>query len=162
MWYRPGMTSTDGAQWLSDEERGAWLALSGLVMQLDAALDAQLRRDAGIGHFEYTVLAALSEASGRTLRMSELALLAHGSLPRLSQAVTRLERRGWVGRAPDPDDGRYTLATLTDEGLDKVVATAPGHVKEVRRLIFDPLTKAQVHQLTTIGHRVIRAIGSGG
>lgn len=154
------MTSTDDPQWLSDEERGAWLALSGLVMQLDAALDAQLRRDAGIGHFEYTVLAALSEAPGRTLRMSELALLAHGSLPRLSQAVTRLEGRGWARRAPDPDDGRYTLATLTDEGLDKVVATAPGHVKEVRRLIFDPLTKSQVNQLTTIGHRVIRAIGS--
>jgi DNA-binding MarR family transcriptional regulator len=152
------MTSIEEPQWLTAEERGAWLALSSLVMKLDVALDTQLRRDAGIGHFEYTVLAALSEASGRTLRMSELAVLAHGSLPRLSQAVSRLEKRNWVRRAPDPADGRYTLATLTEEGLEKVVATAPGHVREVRRLIFDPLTKTQVQQLATIGHRVIRAI----
>lgn len=69
-----------------------------------------------------------------------------------------MEKRNWVRRAPDPADGRYTLATLTEEGLDKVVATAPGHVREVRRLIFDPLGKTQVQQLATIGHRVIRAI----
>ncbi|HEY2058616.1 MAG TPA: MarR family transcriptional regulator [Amycolatopsis sp.] len=152
------MTSTEEPQWLTAEEQGAWLALSSLVMKLDVALDTQLRRDAGLGHFEYTVLASLSEAPGRTLRMSELAMLAHGSLPRLSQAVARLEKRNWVRRAPDPADGRYTLATLTEEGLDKVVATAPGHVREVRRLIFDPLGKNQVQQLATIGHRVIRAI----
>ena len=152
------MTSTEEPQWLTAEEQGAWLALSSLVMKLDVALDTQLRRDAGLGHFEYTVLASLSEAPGRTLRMSELAMLAHGSLPRLSQAVARLEKRNWVRRAPDPADGRYTLATLTEEGLEKVVATAPGHVREVRRLIFDPLSKTQVQQLATIGHRVVRAI----
>jgi hypothetical protein len=39
-----------------------------------------------------------------------------------------------------------------------VVATAPGHVNEVRRLVFDPLTKAQTGQLTTIGKRIVRAI----
>ena len=48
--------------------------------------------------------------------MSVLAALADGSLPRLSQVVARLERRGLVRRHPDPDDGRYTLATLTDAG----------------------------------------------
>ncbi|SEP47072.1 MarR family winged helix-turn-helix transcriptional regulator [Amycolatopsis saalfeldensis] len=156
------MTSIEEPRWLSAEERGAWLALSSLVMKLDVALDTQLRRDAGIGHFEYTVLASLSEASGHKLRMSELAVLAHGSLPRLSQAVARLEKRNWVRRAPDPADGRYTFANLTEEGLEKVVATAPGHVEEVRRLIFDPLSKTQVQQLAAIGHRVIRAIDAEG
>jgi MarR family protein len=80
-----------------------------------AALDAQLRCDAGISHFEYQVLALLSEAPGRTLRMSELATMAEGSLPRLSQVVARMEQRGWVRRTPDPADGRYTLAILTDQ-----------------------------------------------
>jgi len=46
----------------------------------------------------------------------------------------------------------------TDAGLDKVVAAAPGHVEEVRRLVLDPLTKAQVKQLTAIGARILRAI----
>jgi DNA-binding MarR family transcriptional regulator len=78
--------------------------------------------------------------------------------PRLSQVVGRLERRGWVRRTPDPTDGRSTLAILTDAGWDKVVATAPGHVAEVRRLVFDALTKAQHRQLRDIGRRVVRAI----
>jgi DNA-binding MarR family transcriptional regulator len=90
--------------------------------------------------------------------MSELAVLAEGSLSRLSQVVARLEEKNWVRRTPDPVDGRYTLAILTDDGWHKVVATAPGHVNEVRRLVFDPLTKTQTNQLTTIGQRIMRAI----
>ena len=121
-------------------------------------LDAQLGRDSGLSHFEYSVMAILSEAHDRTRRMSELAVLADGSLSRLSQAVSRLGRQRWVRRAPDPTDGRCTLATLTDQGWDKVAAAAPGHVREVRRAVFDPLTKAQVQQLTTIGQRMLRAI----
>ncbi|WP_457963655.1 MarR family transcriptional regulator [Arthrobacter sp. D1-29] len=152
------MDATQEPRWLTPEERDAWLALTSVIMRLPSALDAQLQRDAGISHFEYHVMAGLSESKGRTARMSELAVIAEGSLPRLSQVVGRLEKRGWVRRRPDPTDGRYTLAILTDEGWDKVVKTAPGHVEEVRTLVFDPLTKAQVQQLTNIGRRVTRAI----
>jgi DNA-binding MarR family transcriptional regulator len=148
----------DEPRWLNAEERLAWLTLGSVTMRLLPALDAQLRRDAGISHFEYQVMAALSEAPEHTLRMSELAVLAEGSLSRLSQVVARLEEKNWVRRTPDPADGRYTLAILTDHGWDKVVAAAPGHVNEVRRLVFDPLTKAQTNQLTTIGQRIMRAI----
>ena len=145
-------------RWLDAEESRAWRALAKTLERLPAALDAQLRRDAGISHFEYQVLALLSEAPGRTLRMSELATQAGSSLPRLSQVVARLERRGWVRRTPDPADGRYTLATLTGQGHAKLTQAAPGHVQEVRRLVFDPLTKTQSRQLREIGRRIIRAI----
>jgi DNA-binding MarR family transcriptional regulator len=155
------MDAPQEPRWLDAEERQAWLALAKTLVRLPAALDAQLRRDAGISHFEYQVLALLSEAPGRTLRMSELATLADGSLPRLSQVVARLEQRGWVRRAPDPADGRYTLATLTDQGLAKVTQAAPGHVQEVRRLVFDPLTKTQSRQLRDISRRIMRAIDPG-
>jgi DNA-binding MarR family transcriptional regulator len=144
--------------WLDIEEGQAWRALASTLIRLPAALDAQLRRDAGISHFEYQILALLSEAPGRTLRMSELAMQAEGSLPRLSQVVARLEQRGWVRRTPDPADGRYTLAILTDQGRAKLTEAAPGHVKEVRRLVFDPLTKAQSRQLREIGRRIMHAI----
>jgi DNA-binding MarR family transcriptional regulator len=103
-------------------------------------------------------MAGLSEAPERTRRMSDIAAFADGSLSRLSQVVSRLERKGWVRRSPDPTDGRYTLATLTGAGWDKVVETAPGHVGDVRRLVFDPLTKAQVRQLTNIGQRIVHAV----
>ncbi len=152
------MATSDEPQWLNDEERQAWLTLASLLVQLGPALDAQLRRDAGITHFEYNVMSVLSEATDRTRRMSEIAVLADGSLSRLSQVVTRLEKKGWLRRSPDPTDGRYTLATLTDEGWDKVVETAPGHVNEVRRLVLDPLTKTQIQQLTTIGQRILKVV----
>jgi DNA-binding MarR family transcriptional regulator len=152
------MDAPQDPRWLDAEERQAWLALASALNRLPVALDAQLRRDAGISHFEYQVLALLSEAPGRTLRMSALATLAEGSLPRLSQVVARLERPGWVRRTPDPADGRYTLAILTDQGLAKVTEAAPGHVQEVRRLVFDPLTKTQSRPLREIGRRIMRAI----
>ena len=152
------METPSEPRWLDAEERQTWLALVAMLIKLQSALDTQLQRDAGISHFEYQVLAALSEAPERTLRMSMLAWVSEGSLQRLSQVVGRLEKRGWVRRTPDPADGRYTLAILTEEGWAKVVATAPGHVGAVRGLVFDSLTKAQSRQLRDIGRRVVRAI----
>jgi len=145
---------TEDAPWLDAEEMEAWRVLASVMGRLDAALDAQLRADAGLSHFDYVVLSALSEAPDRTLRMSELAFMAEGSLSRLSQVVSRLENKGWVHRSPDPADGRYTLATLTESGWATVVAAAPQHVREVRRLVFDPLTRAQVRQLAAIAARI--------
>lgn len=153
-----GKTVPGEPRWLNADEQHAWMTLTSLMIRLESALDAQLRRDAGIRHFEYGVMAALSQSPDRTLRMSTLASVADGSLSRLSQVVSRLEKKGWVHRSPDPGDGRYTLATLTDAGNEKVVATAPGHVAEVRRLVFDGITKTQTQQLTIIGQRILNAI----
>ena len=145
-------------RWLNADEMQSWLALARLLIRLPNALDAQLQRDAGLSHFEYQVLAMLSEAPDRTMRMSELAVVANGSLSRLSHAVNRLEKRGWVLRKPSAGDGRITLASLTEDGWAKIVESAPGHVEAVRSLVFDPLTGAQVKQLREIGQRVLRAI----
>ncbi|MFF3380328.1 MarR family winged helix-turn-helix transcriptional regulator [Streptomyces sp. NPDC002680] len=151
--------SDDEPRWLNTEESEAWFALAHALVRLPTALDTQLQRDEGISHFEYQVLAGLSMAPEGNLRMSELALFADGSLSRLSHVVKRLEQREWVCRVPDPDDGRYTRAILTDKGRQKVVEAAPGHVAEVRRLVFDPLTKGQQRQLRDIGRRINNAIG---
>ncbi|WP_432838289.1 MarR family winged helix-turn-helix transcriptional regulator [Dactylosporangium sp. CA-092794] len=153
---------TDEPRWLDQDEQNTWVTLFSVLVRLPGTLDAQLQRDAGINLFEYMTLAGLSVAPERRLRMSLLAAISEGSLPRLSQAIGRLEKRGWVRRSPDPDDGRYTLAILTDEGLEKVVETAPGHVAEVRRLVFDPLTKAQPRQLHDICGRIMRTVDPDG
>src|ERR1700761_6116355 len=140
--------------WLNADERDAWIPLVGVFVKLPAALDAQLQRDAGLSHFEYMVLSRLSEADGHTLRMSDLAILANGSLSRLSHVVTRLEGRGWVRRESCPGDGRYTNAVLTDDGWAKVQATAPGHVAAVRSLVIDALDPEQVEQLRDISQAI--------
>jgi DNA-binding MarR family transcriptional regulator len=156
------MENPDEPRWLDSEEQETWLALVSMLIRLPAALDAQLQRDAGISHFEYQVLAGLSMRPEHTLRMSDLAMFTEGSLSRLSQVVGRLEKHGWVRRTPDPTDGRYTLAILTDDGWSKVVATAPGHVDAVRRFVFDPLTRTQQRQLREVGRRVMRAVDPNG
>jgi DNA-binding MarR family transcriptional regulator len=145
-------------RWLSADERAAWLSLAGLLMKLPTALDAQLRRDAGLSHFDYMVLAMLSEAPGQVLRMSELAALANGSLSRLSHVIAKLEREGWVRRESCPGDGRRTNAILTDLGHAKIASAAPGHVQTVRSLVIDALTGAQLGQLQQIGSRILPRI----
>jgi DNA-binding MarR family transcriptional regulator len=145
-------------RWLDAGERQAWLALTGVLYRMPEALDAQLQRDAGLSNFEYGVLAWLSEAPDGTMRMSELAARAEGSLPRLSQVVARMEKRGLIRRTPDPADGRANLAILTTDGRSLVTQTAPGHVETVRHLVFDQLTKAQTRQLGDICRRIMHAI----
>jgi DNA-binding MarR family transcriptional regulator len=158
---RPAPGTDAEPPWLTDDERDAWIRLVGVFIKLPAALDAQLQRDAGISHFEYMVLSRLSEASDHTLRMSDLAVLANGSLSRLSHVVTRLERRGWVRREACPGDGRYTNAVLTDEGMAKVEATAPGHVAAVRDLVIDALRPEQVGQLRDISQAIMGRVIPG-
>lgn len=145
-------------RWLDADERDAWLTLVALALRLFPALDSQLKRDAGMTHYDYQVLAVLSEAPRHTLRMSVLAASTEGSLPRLSQVVARLEKLGWVRRTPDPDDGRSTLAVLTPVGLRVLESAAPGHVDRVRQLVIDPLTRTQLRQLSTAGKRILRAV----
>jgi len=142
-----GRVSEEEPRWLSPEELAVWMKFSVVLVRLPQELDAQLQRDAGLSWFEYLVLAGLSEAPERTMRMSRLAVLANGSLSRLSHVVKRLETRGWVVRRACPEDGRFTNATLTDDGWEKVVATAPGHVAAVRRFFAEVLEPEQLQHL---------------
>ena len=149
-------------EWLDETEREAWLRLVAVVELLPGALEAQLRAESGLTHFEYFVLAMLSEAPERTLRMTSLALRTNATLPRLSHVVRRLEERGLVERFPCPEDGRATNARLTDAGWDVVVAAAPGHVATVRRNVLDPLTREQVSQLRDIADALLARLDPAG
>ena len=142
-------------RWLEGIEAEAWLRLIGVIIRLPAAMDTQLQRDAGLSHFEYIVMVNLSNAADHVLRMSQLAAQCHSSLSRLSHVVARLERRGWLTREPCPDDGRATLATLTDAGFAKLAAAAPGHVEAVRSFVIDALDPEQLRALATIGDTIL-------
>lgn len=134
------------------------MTLAALMFKLPGALDYQLQRDSGLTHFEYTVLAGLSESPERSLRMSNLAGFANGSLSRLSHVVKRLERRGFVERRPSEDDRRITVATITDAGFEQLVAAAPGHVATVRKYVIDALSPEQLQQLKVIGDQILEKV----
>jgi DNA-binding MarR family transcriptional regulator len=142
-------------RWLDQDEQRTWRSFLATSELLYAALDRQLQRDAGITHASYIVLAMLSEAPDRSLRMSDLAVKANSSPSRLSHAVARLEERGWVRRRPAPKDGRGTVAVLTDAGWDMLAETAPGHVAAVREHLFNRLTPEQVRLLGDICSTVL-------
>jgi len=149
-------------EWLNEQEMSGWLRLMAVVELLPGVLDAQLRRDAALSHFDYQVLAMLSEAPDRTLRMTALAAHTNATLPRLSHVVGRLEERGLVERRPCPQDRRATNARLTAAGWTKVVQTAPGHAATVRHHVVDALTPAQVLQLGEICEAVLHRIDTDG
>jgi DNA-binding MarR family transcriptional regulator len=151
----------DEVRWLEPDELQTWMTLAALMFKLPGALDYQLQRDSGLTHFEYLVLAGLSESPDRRRRMSDLAGFANGSLSRLSHVVKRLEKRGFVERFPSPEDGRITVAAITDAGYGELVAAAPGHVATVRQYVIDALTPEQLGQLKTIGDQILQKVDPG-
>ena len=147
----------DGVPWLDPEELEAWISLVALLELLPSAIDAQLKRDAGVNLFEYSILAGLSESADRTMPMSQLALFVSGSLSRLSHAISRLESKGWVERVAS-GSGRQTDVRLTDVGWDAITGFAPAHVREARRLVVDVLSRRQLTDLGRASRDIIRAV----
>src|SRR5437588_2211846 len=106
-----------------------------------------------MSHFEFAVMAVLSQQPGRSLQLKDLAVVANGSLSRLSHVISRLEGRGWVQRASGPK-GRATEAVLTDEGDRKLRAAGPIHFREVGRLVWGVLTPEGVKVVRQVAGRI--------
>ena len=137
-------------RWLTPDEQRAWRAYLAATHLLEDALDRQLQQEAGMPHLYYSILATLSEAPERKLRMTDLAEGLKITRSRLTYAVTRLEKDGLVRREDCRWDKRGSIAALTEEGMRVLERAAPGHVETVRALLFDRLTPEQVGQLEEI------------
>ncbi|MBD0709407.1 MULTISPECIES: MarR family winged helix-turn-helix transcriptional regulator [unclassified Streptomyces] len=144
------MGDTTEPRWLSAEEQRVWRSYLHATMLLDDHLDRQLQRDAGMPHLYYGLLVQLSHAPKTRMRMTELAKSAKITRSRLSHAVARLEQQGWVRRESCPSDKRGQFARLTEEGVEVLRRSAPGHVAAVRQALFDRLSAEQVDQLGAI------------
>jgi DNA-binding MarR family transcriptional regulator len=136
-----------GVRWLDAAEQRSWRAYLDATRLLIRVLDRQLEADAGISFTDYELLVQLSEAPGRRLRMHDLADAVMSTRSGMTRAVTRLERAGWVRRTECEEDRRGMYAELTPSGLDKLAATAPGHVAAVRAHFLGELTSAELEQL---------------
>ncbi|KAB1149122.1 MarR family transcriptional regulator [Streptomyces luteolifulvus] len=149
-------------RWLTPEEQRAWRAYVAATHLLEDAIDRQLQQDAGMPHLYYSILANLSEAPERRLRMTDLAEKTKITRSRLTYAVTRLEKDGLIRRENCRWDKRGSIAALTDEGMAVLERTAPGHVETVRTFLFDQLTDEQVEQLEEICTGIARALEGDG
>jgi len=147
-------------RWLDPQEQRTWRAYLLATQLLHEQFERDLQRCARMPHAYYEILVRLSEAPGRTIRMSELADRLRSSRSRLSHAVARLEDAGWVRRESCPSDRRGALAVLTDRGFAALEAAAPAHVESVRTHLFDQLTPAQLDQLRTISETLLEHLAA--
>ena len=137
-------------KWLSAAEQQAWRAFLNGSAWLQEALNNDLEVESDLSLNEYEILVRLSEAPERRVRMSVLAEHLVHSRSRLTHTIARMQRQGWVDRAPCPEDGRGVEAVLTDRGYETLVRAAPGHVASVRRHLVDVLTPEQMAALGEI------------
>jgi len=135
------------ARWLNEEEKRAWNAFISTHALLFQRLDQQLKRDSGLSHLQYQILARLSGAPERELRMTELACAVQNSKSGLTYQIGQLEQAGLVRRRNCQSDVRAVYAVLTDQGMAALEEAAPGHVERVRELFIDVLTPDQLRTL---------------
>lgn len=157
---------TDEPAWLDETEQAVWRRYISVMRLLPDRLNASLVRGHGLTLIDYEVLARLSEAPLRRIRMTELAEGALLSKSRLSHQISRMEKDGLVRREPCETDGRGFFAVLTDQGWDKLLAAVPSHVADVRETFVTPLSREQLVELgetlDVIGKGLEPRRGSGG
>ncbi|MGM7680387.1 MarR family winged helix-turn-helix transcriptional regulator [Microbacterium sp. A94] len=141
---------------MTAQQSRAWLALISTAELLPAALDAQLQRDADLTHYEFILLSALQRSGA--MRLSDLAAATNATLPRASKVVSRLQRRGLVGREENPEDRRAVLLTITKRGRRQLVLATPKHFETVHELVLDRLDPDALTALADALEPVVEAL----
>ncbi len=147
--------------WLSAEQQAIWRHYLNLSRLLQDRIEKDIQREAGIPQAYYLILAMLSEAPDRSLRMNQLAEVLRASQSRTSHAVARLEQHGWVRRERTLQDGRGQLAILTAAGWQRLIEIAPGHAATVRSVMFDPLDERDTADLARIYGKILAQLENG-
>jgi DNA-binding MarR family transcriptional regulator len=126
---------------LDECEMAAWHALIRSHARVVRRLEAELEAEQGLTLQAYEVLAHLSEAPELRLRMSDLAALIVISPSGLTRLVDKLAADGLVERQRCSADARVVYATLTNDGLHRLRAAYPIHLRGVRQHLIDRLER---------------------
>lgn len=138
-------------------EAQVWQRLVSVTTRLPALVDAHLQQDAGLSHYEYRVLAALSDRPGHRMQLSALASRTDASLSRLSHVLNRLERRDWVRREPSPARRGYH-AILTEAGYRKLDDATPSYLRIAHALMRGGIDHSQLAALLRIADGLLTQI----
>ena len=151
--YDGGMSSEP--PWLDDQEQHLWRGWLKLNLELSATLQRELQEDAGLSNPDFEVLVHLTDDPEGRIRVTDLAGLLRWERSRVSHHVKRMEGRGLVERAECPEDGRGAFIAITAEGRAAIERAAPGHVRAVRRLMFDVLGAEEVRTLSRLVDKLL-------
>ena len=148
------MAGMSEPRWLNDREQRAWRSLMVMQAGISEYLERQLRAHSGMSSADYEVLAHLSEAPDGRLRSFALGRLLRWEKSRLSQHLTRMQKRGLIRREPCPTDQRGAVVVITEPGRALIEKAAPHHVADIRTALIDDATPAQLDLLTELGDQV--------
>ncbi len=134
---------------LDPSEMAAWHAMLRSHSAVVRKLEAELQAEHELSLPAYEVLAHLSEAPERRLRMSDLTGCARLSPSGLTRLVDKLVRDGLVERVRCPRDARVVYAELTNGGLARLETAYPTHLRGVRRHVVDRLDRGELDVIAT-------------
>jgi DNA-binding MarR family transcriptional regulator len=147
-------------RWLTAEEQDAWRGLLVMTSRLEAHLNRQMQDHSRLSLADYAVLVPLSEAPEGRLRIFKVAMSLGWEQSRLSHHLARMSNRGLVDRQECERDRRGAFVVLTPAGREALDRAAPGHVEEVRRLLFDGLPAGELDALRRICDRTLQRLCS--
>lgn len=147
---------------LDDEEERLWRALQRVTIALPRVLEDDLLRSTGLSLTEYAVLMNLSEAVDQELRMTELASATALSASRITRVVDQLQSRGLVHKRKCEDDGRSNIASITEEGFNRLRAAYPSHLASARRHVISHLDPRVTKRLADVLVKVAEELDPDG
>jgi DNA-binding MarR family transcriptional regulator len=130
-------------------EEPTWRALARFFVVAPRLLDEDLQRGAHMSLSAYSILLHLSEAPGRTLRMTELANRAYLSGSRTTRLVDELIADRLATKQRTLADGRGFDVTLTEEGLAALQRAYPVHLRSVRARVLDHVDRSALPCFST-------------
>ena len=154
------MATTARIQHLTERELATWRSFLAASRLLFDELDRSLTEEVGVSLADYGLLARLHEAGEQGLRMSDLADFAVFSRSRISHAVDRLEREGWVERRSCPTDRRGSYAALTEAGRAKLSEARPVHHDGIRAHLLSGLSPQQQRALHEVTDQIRVSFGA--
>ena len=140
---------------LDPQEMAAWHAMLRSHTAVVRKLEAELQAEHSLSLPAYEVLAHVSEAPERRLRMSDLTSCARLSPSGLTRLVDKLVRDGLVERVRCADDARVVYAALTDRGLARLETAYPTHLRGVRHHVVDRLERAELEVVARAMGRLV-------
>jgi DNA-binding MarR family transcriptional regulator len=135
----------------------AFANLATAYATLTRELSASLVAEHGLTINDYGCLLLLSRAGDEGMRRIDLANELRLSPSGITRLLDRLEDQGLVGKGACKEDARVSYAILTDSGLDKLRAAAPGHIEEIERQLADVLDEDEMRTLTELLGRIASA-----
>lgn len=105
---------------------------------------------------QFATMLALAEAP--EIGQAALASMIGYDRATIGGVIDRLEAKGLVQRAPDPDDRRSNILTLTAKGISALEAARP-EVEAVQEKLLAPLTPAEQVDYEAMCRKILSAYG---